>query len=87
MTKNDKIMIDPKCSAVMYEVSHFLYVWLIATAEGDIKPMLDFLQNGKYHQDYLKNVKFDEGCQAKWKMEKEKLYQNEQDEAVIKELD
>jgi hypothetical protein len=54
MTKEDEKWIDPAASPVMYDTWHMLYVYFIAVGKGDLKPLLDFMIDGRESLSFLK---------------------------------
>lgn len=51
----DKWM-DPAKSPVMFDAWHAIHLYFVAQANGDLEPMLDFLIDGKYDDEYVKAV-------------------------------
>lgn len=57
MTKEDEMMwMSPQRSPVMFDVWHAVYVYFVAMGKGDLNPMLDFIIDGKYDEDFVKEV-------------------------------
>jgi hypothetical protein len=40
----------------MFDVWHAVYVYFVAMGKGDFNPMLDFIIDGKYDEDFVKEV-------------------------------
>jgi hypothetical protein len=62
MTEEDKAWMSPKKSPVMFEAFHALYLYFVAMGKGDLEPMLDFMIDGKYEENFVKHVKPDFGA-------------------------
>jgi len=56
MTDKDAKWVDPHYSPVMFDVWHMVYLYFVAVGKGDIDPMLDFLIDGKYDEEFVKKV-------------------------------
>jgi len=57
MTEEDKKWMSPKYSPVMFDVWHAVYAYFMAVGKGDLEPMLDWMIDGEYDDDYVKAVK------------------------------
>ena len=53
--------MDPAHSPVMFDAWHVVYLYVVAMGKGDLEPMLDFMIDGKYADEYVHHVnpKFD----------------------------
>jgi hypothetical protein len=56
MTDADKKWVDPHYSPVMFDVWHMVYLYFNAIGKGDLTPMLDFIIDGKYDQEFTDRV-------------------------------
>jgi len=56
MTEADQKWVDPKYSPVMFEVWHAVYLYFVAVGKGDVQPILDFMIDGKYDEEFAKKV-------------------------------
>jgi len=57
LTKEDEKWMDPAHSPVMFDVWHLVYVYFTAVGKGDLEPMLDFMIDGEYDDDFVDAVK------------------------------
>jgi len=53
MTKKDAEWMSPQKSPVMFDVWHAVYVYFVAMGRGDLNPMLDFIIDGKYDEEFV----------------------------------
>lgn len=51
--------LSPTNSPIMFDTFHALYVWFQAVEQGNIKPLIDFLVDGKYDRNFIEAVKPD----------------------------
>merc|ERR1719329_120948 len=49
MKKDDALKLSPSRSPIMFDTFHALYVWFLAVEDGNVKPLIDFLVDGKYN--------------------------------------
>jgi len=56
MTKKDEKWLDPKHVPITFEAFHAIYLYFVAVGKGDLDPMLDFMIDGKYDEDFVKHV-------------------------------
>ena len=49
--------MDPAHSPVMFDAWHAIYLYFVAMGKGDLEPMLDFMIDGKYADEYVHHVK------------------------------
>merc|ERR1711865_429376 len=56
-TMEDEKWMDPAHSPVMFDVWHLVYVYFTAVGKGDLEPMLDFMIDGEYDDDFVDAVK------------------------------
>ena len=54
-----KMWLNPKKAPVMFEAFHAIYLYFVAVGKGDINPLLDFIIDGKYDEEFVKHVKPD----------------------------
>lgn len=80
-------MSDPKCSPPVYDAFHFIYIYFKAVAEGDVDPLLDFISDGKFHDDFAKTVKFDKKCYETFEEDRRKHIDNEATKAIQEQID
>jgi len=56
MEEADKKWMDPANSPVMFDAWHMVHVYFMAVAKGDLEPMLDWMVDGEYDDDFVKQV-------------------------------
>lgn len=56
MTPIEAKNLSPQTSPIMFDGLHFLYVYFLAMEKGNVKPLLDFLVDGKYDREYVEGV-------------------------------
>ena len=61
MTEADKQWLNPTKSPVMFETWHAVYLYFVAVGKGDLNPLLDFVIDGKYDENFVEHVKPDFG--------------------------
>ena len=61
LTPEGKKWLDPHKSPVVFEAFHAVYLYFVAVGRGDINPLLDFIIDGKYDEDFVQHVKPDFG--------------------------
>ena len=49
--------VDPKNSPVLFDALHAIYLYFVAVGKGDLNPLLDFVIDGKYDANFVKEVK------------------------------
>ena len=59
MSEQDKKWVDPSHSPVMFDVWHMVYLYFNAVGKGDLDPMLNFIIDGEYDQDFVDHVQPD----------------------------
>jgi hypothetical protein len=57
MAPKEEKWLDPAHSPVMFDLWHIVYVYFKAMGDGDLEPMLDFMIDGEYDEDFVKHVK------------------------------
>jgi hypothetical protein len=57
MQEADKKWLDPAVSPVMFDAWHVVYVYFMAVGKGDLEPMLDWMIDGEYSDDFVDAVK------------------------------
>jgi len=62
MTDRAEAWISPKHAPVMFEAWHAIYLYFVAMGKGDLNPMLDFVIDGKYDEEFAKHVDPDFGA-------------------------
>lgn len=70
--EGDHILTDPTCSRPVYDTFHFIYIYFKAVAEGEVDPLLDFISEGKFQDDFKETVKFDPKCYEKFEEDRRK---------------
>jgi hypothetical protein len=57
MSKAEEKWLDPAVSPVMFDAWHIVYCYFIAVGKGDLEPMLDFMIDGEYDEEFVNAVK------------------------------
>merc|ERR1712032_1451656 len=52
----DEKWLDPSHSPVMFDAWHIIYCYFKAVGDGDLEPLLDFMIDGKYADEYVEHV-------------------------------
>ena len=61
ISDSDEKWMDPHKSPVMFEAWHAIYLYFVAVGKGDLNPLLDFVIDGKYDENFVSHVKPDFG--------------------------
>lgn len=85
--EKDRILTDPSCSPAVYDAFHFIYIYFKAVAEGEMEPLLDFITEGKFHDDFVGTVKFDEECYSKFEVARQQHIEDEARRAIQEQID